>query len=132
MKRCSFWVFLFTNILFTSVLAEVPYITRNGIEEVDYEKLNPLPGFKLPDSGQFRDTTYVHGEDADYSRNPMSFTISDDGEVVIDKIWQEITPVIVSTYTTGSLVTTAWITHHVPIYESQVPGAVMMVGRAVA
>jgi hypothetical protein len=84
MKRYSFWVFLFLSMLFTSVLAEVPYIIRSGIEEVDYEKLNPLPGFKLPDSGQFRDTTHVHGEDADYSRNPMSFTISDDGDVVID------------------------------------------------
>ena len=83
MNSRNLWVFLFTNILFTSAFAEVPYITRNGIEEVDYEKLNPIPGFKLPDSGQFRDTTHVHGEDADYNRNPMSFTISEDGDVVI-------------------------------------------------
>ena len=41
---------------------------KHGIEEVDYEKLNPIEGFKLPDSGQFRETTWVHGEDADYTR----------------------------------------------------------------
>lgn len=65
-------------------LAEVPYKTRNGIEEVDYDKLNSIAGFKLPDSGQFRDSTWVKGEDRDYPRNPMGFTISADGTIVID------------------------------------------------
>jgi hypothetical protein len=64
--------------------ADVPYKMRDGIEEVDYEKLNPVEGFKLPDSGQFRETTFVHGEDRDYSRNPMSFSVSDDELIVID------------------------------------------------
>ncbi len=75
---------VFTSMLCTSVLAEIPYVTRSGIEEVDYEKLRPIPGFKLPDSGQFRDASSVHGEDADYSRNPISYTISEDGQIVVD------------------------------------------------
>jgi hypothetical protein len=64
--------------------AEIPYLSRDGIEEVDYEKLNPIEGFRLPDSGQFRDSSPVFGEDADYTRNPMSFTISEDDLVVTD------------------------------------------------
>jgi hypothetical protein len=64
--------------------AEIPYVSRDGIEEVDYEKLNPIEGFRLPDSGQFRDATHVPGEDADYTRHPMSFSHSEDGVVVID------------------------------------------------
>jgi hypothetical protein len=64
--------------------AEIPYKMRAGIEEVDYEKLNRIENFKLPDSGQFRETTFVHGEDNDYTRNPMSFSISDDDLIVID------------------------------------------------
>ena len=71
-------------LIVAPVLADIPYVMRDGIEEVDYEKLNPIPDFKLPDSGQFRETTFVHGEDADYSRHPMSFTHSEDGLVVID------------------------------------------------
>ena len=68
----------------TSAVAEIPYVTNNGIEEVDYEKLNPIEGFKLPDSGQFRETTWVHGEDADYTRNPADYTISEDDKILID------------------------------------------------
>ena len=82
-NRFAFLV-IFASLPFSSVVAETSYITRDGIEEVDYEKLNPIPGFKLPDSGQFRDTTHVYGEDADYSRNPISFTISKDSQIVID------------------------------------------------
>lgn len=67
-----------------AAVAEIPYISRAGIEEVDYEKLNPIPGFRLPDSGQFRDATFVHGEDADYSRHEISYRISDDDQIVID------------------------------------------------
>ena len=70
---------LFSAFASMPVVADIPYQMRDGIEEVDYEKLNPIPGFKLPDSGQFRDATFVHGEDEDYSRHPMSFTISEDG-----------------------------------------------------
>lgn len=65
-------------------IAEVPYKIRDGIEEVDYAKLNPIRDFKLPDSGQNRETTWVKGEDGDYERHPMSFSISDDGEIVVD------------------------------------------------
>jgi hypothetical protein len=65
-------------------LAEIPYVNRAGLEEVDYAALNPISGFRLPDSGQFRETTWVHGEDADYTRHPMDFTISNDDEIVID------------------------------------------------
>ena len=51
------------SLLFAmSVSAEIPYKLRAGIEEVDYAKLNRIEGFKLPDSGQFRETTWVHGE----------------------------------------------------------------------
>ena len=75
---------LLSVLLSMPVFADIPYKLRDGIEEVDYEKLNPIPGFKLPDSGQFRDATYVHGEDEDYSRHPMSFDISEDEEIVID------------------------------------------------
>lgn len=64
--------------------ADIPYKMRAGIEEVDYAKLNPIKNFKLPDSGQFRETTWIKGEDRDYSRHPISFTISDDDQVVID------------------------------------------------
>jgi len=75
---------LLACMVFMPVFADIPYVMRDGIEEVDYEKLTPIPDFKLPDSGQFRETTFVHGEDADYSRHPMSFTHSEDGLVVID------------------------------------------------
>jgi hypothetical protein len=79
---------VFTLMLLAPLRAEsddgIPYIARDGIEEVDYAKLNPLEGFKLPDSGQFRDTTFVHGEDQDYTRHPMSYSISDDELVIVD------------------------------------------------
>lgn len=68
----------------TGAYAEIPYKMRDGLEEVDYAELNPISGFKLPDSGQFRETTFVFGEDRDYSRNPISYSLSDDGEIVID------------------------------------------------
>jgi hypothetical protein len=79
---------VFTLMLLAPLRAEsdngIPYVARDGIEEVDYAKLNPLEGFKLPDSGQFRDTTFVHGEDQDHTRHPMSFSISDDDLVIVD------------------------------------------------
>jgi hypothetical protein len=68
----------------TAASAQIPYVKRDGLEEVDYEKLNSIVGFKLPDSGQFRDASSVHGEDADYTRNPPSYTIISDGEIVLD------------------------------------------------
>jgi hypothetical protein len=83
MIRCCF-KFILMVMIAGPLYAEIPYKSRDGIEEVDYEKLNPLPAFKLPDSGQFRDATVVQGEDADYSRHPMSFTVSDDNLVIID------------------------------------------------
>jgi hypothetical protein len=64
--------------------ADIPYKIRAGLEEVDYEKLKPIEPFKLPDSGQFRETTFVFGEDRDYTRNPMSFSISEDDQMTID------------------------------------------------
>jgi hypothetical protein len=67
-----------------SAFGEVPYKMRDGLEEVDYASLNPLAEFKLPDSGQFRETTWVHGEDADYTRNPMDYTVSKDGQTIVD------------------------------------------------
>lgn len=66
------------------VSAQIPYVTKNGIEEVDYGKLRSIEGFKLPDSGQFRDATSVHGEDADYTRTPPSFSIVGDGNIILD------------------------------------------------
>ncbi len=79
------YTLLLTLVLASSgANAEIPYKMRDGIEEVDYEKLNAIEGFKLPDSGQFRETTFVFGEDRDYTRNPMNFTVSDDDQVVID------------------------------------------------
>jgi len=92
-------------VLITAVAnAEIPYKLRDGLEEVDYAKLNSLPDFKLPDSGQFRETTFVFGEDRDHPRNPMSFTVSEDGQIVIDNntglmwerhlnwVWEKTTP----------------------------------------
>ena len=79
----SHWTLALVLISYTAS-ADIPYKMRDGIEEVDCEKLNPLKEFKLPDSGQFRETTFVFGEDRDYTRNPMSYTISDDEQIVID------------------------------------------------
>lgn len=84
MKYCWIISGLLTLTICNNAWAEIPYVTRAGLEEVDYAALNPIPGFKLPDSGQFRETTWVQGEDADYTRHPMSFTISEDDEIVID------------------------------------------------
>ena len=36
--------------------AEIPYKMRDGLEEVDYEKLNSIKEFKLPDSGDRKST----------------------------------------------------------------------------
>ena len=101
-----FYLIILMPLVFASVAAnaDIPYKMRDGLEEVDYEKLNRIEGFKLPDSGQFRETTFVFGEDNDYTRNPMSFTVSDDEQIVIDKntglmwerhlnwIWEKTTP----------------------------------------
>ncbi len=73
---------LFAGI--TGAVAEIPYIVKHGFEEVDYDKLNSIEGFKLPDSGQFRDSTWVHGEDADYPRNPPSYTLMHDDKIIYD------------------------------------------------
>lgn len=64
--------------------AKIPYIMTNGYEQVDYAALNPIEGFVLPDSGQFRESTWVVGEDRDHPRNPMSFTHLDEGRIVLD------------------------------------------------
>jgi hypothetical protein len=82
--RVSLILLLATLFVTQAVLAEVPYKLRAGLEEVDYARLNPIKGFKLPDSGQFRETTWVRGEDRDYERNPMSFSISEDGTIILD------------------------------------------------
>jgi hypothetical protein len=83
--RLVVWSLLLALIVTsTAASAEIPYKMRDGIEEVDYAKLTSIESFKLPDSGQFRETTFVHGEDSDYTRNPMSFTVSDDDKIVID------------------------------------------------
>ncbi len=84
MKRLQFIAGLMALVTSYQSLAEIPYVIRAGLEEVDYASLNSIPDFKLPDSGQFRETTWVHGEDADYTRHPMSFTISDDDKIIID------------------------------------------------
>jgi hypothetical protein len=82
--RISLVLCLSTLFMIQAVFAEVPYKLRAGLEEVDYARLNPIKGFRLPDSGQFRETTWVRGEDRDYERNPMSFSISEDGAIIID------------------------------------------------
>ena len=66
MNRVHFVAVVFGLVLTTIGRAEIPYTTRAGLEEVDYAALNPIPGFRLPDSGQVREKTFVHGEDADY------------------------------------------------------------------
>jgi hypothetical protein len=81
-RRC--FLLLTLTLASAVAMAEIPYKMRAGIEEVDYAKLNRIENFKLPDSGQFRETTFVHGEDRDYTRNPMSFSITDDDLIVID------------------------------------------------
>ena len=77
------WLMMFL-IGIPHAFAKIPYVVKNGFEEVDYDKLTPIKGFKLPDSGQFRDSTWVHGEDADYTRNPMSFTLMHNDQIVYD------------------------------------------------
>ncbi len=84
MMRGHYTLLLALVLACAGASAEIPYKMRDGIEEVDYEKLNSIKEFKLPDSGQFRETTYVFGEDRDYTRNPMNFTVSDDGQIVLD------------------------------------------------
>jgi cytochrome c553 len=44
----------------------------------------PLEGFKLPDTGHVFDSSDVFGEDSDYPRHPLSYTISDSGKVTTD------------------------------------------------
>ena len=77
------WLMFFLSVT-PHAFAEIPYVVKNGFEEVDYDKLTPIKGFKLPDSGQFRDSTWVHGEDADYRRNPMSFKLMHNDQIVYD------------------------------------------------
>ena len=77
------WLMMFL-VGISHALAEIPYVVKNGFEEVDYDKLNPIKDFKLPDSGQFRDSTWVHGEDADYRRNPMSFKLMHNDKIIYD------------------------------------------------
>jgi hypothetical protein len=84
MNGLQFTTLVLATLFSAAAAAEIPYKMRDGIEEVDYEKLNPIAGFTLPDSGQFRETTFVFGEDRDHSRYPMSFTVSEDGQIVID------------------------------------------------
>ena len=82
-QLAGLWLMMFL-VGISHALAEIPYVVKNGFEEVDYDKLTPIKGFKLPDSGQFRDSTWVHGEDADYSRNPMSFKLMHNDKIVYD------------------------------------------------
>jgi hypothetical protein len=84
MKALTYVILVFSVLTASTAMAEIPYKMRDGLEEVDYARLNPIEGFKLPDSGQFRETTFVHGEDNDYTRHPMSFTISEDDQIIID------------------------------------------------
>ncbi|MEP3428021.1 MAG: DUF1566 domain-containing protein [Roseibium sp.] len=74
-------------------LAEVPYKKTWHYEQVDYSALNPIKDFKLPDSGQFRESTWVLGEDRDHPRNPMSFELVADGKIVFDNntklMWEQ-------------------------------------------
>jgi cytochrome c553 len=44
----------------------------------------PVEGFKMPDTGHIFDTTPVFGEDSDYPRHPLSYTISESGKVTLD------------------------------------------------
>jgi hypothetical protein len=84
MRALTCIILVFSVLTASTAMAEIPYKMRDGLEEVDYARLNPIEGFKLPDSGQFRETTFVHGEDNDYTRHPMSFTISEDDQIIID------------------------------------------------
>jgi hypothetical protein len=47
---------------------------------------------KIPDTGQKESFIDIHGEDADYEINPLSFDVADDGLTVIDNVtglmWQ--------------------------------------------
>jgi hypothetical protein len=74
----------FTCLFAGQSVADVPYIMTKGYEQVDYSALNRIENFVLPDSGQFRESTWVLGEDRDHPRNPMSFTIVGNGHVVLD------------------------------------------------
>lgn len=88
-----FTVTVFACVFAGPVAGDIPYIMTNGYEQVDYAALNRIEGFNLPDSGQFRESTWVLGEDRDHPRNPMSFTLLQDGDIVFDNntnlMWEQ-------------------------------------------
>lgn len=84
---------VFACALASGAAAEIPYIMTNGYEQVDYAKLDGIQGFQLPDSGQFRESTWVFGEDRDHPRNPISLELIHDGTIVFDNntrlMWEQ-------------------------------------------
>ncbi len=56
----------------------------------------PVEGFKLPDTGHVFDSSPVFGEDSDYPRHPLGYTISESGKVTLDNntqlMWERDAP----------------------------------------
>ncbi|MFI3276043.1 DUF1566 domain-containing protein [Vibrio sp.] len=64
-----------TGMYFTPIERKT-FITGEGMPAVE--------GFVLPDTGQIQDFIDMHGEDSDYPKNPLSYTISKSGKTVLD------------------------------------------------
>ncbi len=60
------------------------YTPIQRIEFMTGKGMPPVKDFVLPDSGQIQNFIDEHGEDSDYSFNPMSYTISKSGKIVLD------------------------------------------------
>ncbi len=58
-----------------------PIVTKEFISGIG---MPPVEGFKLPDTGQIQSFIDQPGEDSDYPRHPLSYTISDSGKVTLD------------------------------------------------
>ncbi|MGF1736165.1 DUF1566 domain-containing protein [Photobacterium satsumensis] len=68
----------------------IAYVTGQEVKQVERQEFItgiglPAPeGFVLPDSGQIQTFTDSPGQDSDYIKNPLSYTISKSGKVTLD------------------------------------------------
>lgn len=68
----------------------IAYVSGRKYEKIPTKEyitgigMPPIEGFKHPDTGQSQSFTDTFGEDHDYPRNPMDFTITESGKITID------------------------------------------------
>lgn len=68
----------------------IAYVTGQEVKLIERQEFitgigMPAPeGFVLPDSGQIQNFTDTPGQDSDYIKNPLSYTISESGKVTLD------------------------------------------------